>query len=57
MTVTAVDGGEPELELSDDPTDGQRLDVMDTAPVLITLNRSGHQLNYILLTFHNQGSV
>ena len=42
MTVTAVDGGEPELELSDDPTDGQRLDVMDTAPVLITLNRSGH---------------
>ena len=42
VTVTAVDGGEPELELSDDPTDGQRLDVMDTAPVLITLNRSGH---------------
>jgi len=44
VTVTAVDGGEPELELSDDPTDGQRLDVMDTAPVLITLNRIGNHV-------------
>lgn len=44
VTVTAVDGGDPELELSDDPTDGQRLDVMEEAPVLITLNRIGNHV-------------
>jgi len=44
VRVTAVDGGEPELELSDDPTDGQRLEVMQEAPVLITLNRIGNHV-------------
>jgi len=42
VSVTAVDGGDPELELSDDPSDGKRLEVMDRAPVLVTLSRIGN---------------
>ena len=43
ISVTAVDGGEPELELSDDPYDGQKLvDLLDRAPVLVTLSRIGN---------------
>ena len=41
MKVTAVDGGEPEMELSDDPFDGNRLK-MDHTPILITLTRIGN---------------
>ena len=43
ISVTAVDGGEPELELSDDPYDGQRLvELLERAPVLVTLSRIGN---------------
>ena len=40
VSVTAVDGGEPKIELSDDPYICTRLDVTN-APVLITLIRIG----------------
>ena len=41
MSVSSVaDGGQPELELSDDPYDGRRLE-MESAPVLVTLTRIG----------------
>lgn len=43
VKVTAVDGGEPEMELSDDPFDGSRLQ-MDQTPVLITLTRIGNHV-------------
>ena len=43
ISITAVDGGEPELELSDDPYDGNRLvELLDRAPVLVTLSRIGN---------------
>ena len=43
ISVTAVDGGEPELELSDDPYDGNKLaDLLERAPVLVTLSRIGN---------------
>lgn len=43
VSVSSVDGGQPELELSDDPYDGQRLeDILDKAPVLVTLCRIGN---------------
>ena len=41
VTVTAVDGGQPEMELSDDPYDGNKL-VLTNAPVLVTLSRIGN---------------
>lgn len=41
ISVTAVDGGEPELELSDDPFDGAKLD-LGSAPILVTLLRIGN---------------
>jgi len=41
VSVTAVDGGEPEIELSDDPYSCTRLDVSN-APVLVTLTRIGN---------------
>jgi len=41
VSVTAVDGGEPEMELSDDPYRCTRLDV-SKAPVLVTLTRIGN---------------
>lgn len=41
VKVTAVDGGEPEMELSDDPYDGKRLE-LSNAPVLVTLTRIGN---------------
>lgn len=41
VSVTAVDGGEPEMELSDDPFDGARL-IIDNTPILITLTRIGN---------------
>ena len=40
VSVTAVDGGEPEIELSDDPYTATRLDVT-RAPVLVTTTRIG----------------
>ena len=43
ISVTAVDGGEPELELSDDPYDGNKLiELLERAPVLVTLSRIGN---------------
>jgi len=43
ISVTAVDGGEPELELSDDPYDGHKLvGLLEKAPVLVTLSRIGN---------------
>jgi len=45
VAATAVDGGQPELELSDDPYDGEELR-MENAPVLVTLARVG---NYCLV--------
>ena len=39
--MSAVDGGQPELEISDDPLDGVRLDV-SRAPVLVTLCKIGN---------------
>lgn len=41
VTVTAVDGGQPEMELSDDPYDGNKLNLTN-APVLVTLSRIGN---------------
>jgi len=41
VSVTAVDGGEPEIELSDDPYTATRLDVT-RAPVLVTTTRIGN---------------
>merc|ERR1711892_1493648 len=41
MGVTAVDGGEPEIELSDDPYAVTRIDVSGS-PVLVTLARIGN---------------
>jgi len=41
VAVTAVDGGEPEIELSDDPFAVTRLDVSGS-PVLVTLARIGN---------------
>lgn len=38
---TVADGGQPELELSDDPYDGRRLEIA-MAPVLVTLSRIGN---------------
>lgn len=43
VRVTAVDGGEPELELSDDPYDGQQL-ILDNVPLLVTLSRIGNHV-------------
>ncbi len=43
MSVSTVsDGGQTELELSDDPYDGKRLR-MEAAPVLVTLTRIGKE--------------
>ena len=43
ISVSAVDGGDPELELSDDPYDGSKLtDLLERAPVLVTLSRIGN---------------
>nr|ACO15069.1 Exosome complex exonuclease RRP42 [Caligus clemensi] len=39
--IVDVDGGVPEIELSEDPDECFRLDVSN-APVLVTLNRIGH---------------
>ncbi len=36
-----MDGGEPEMELSDDPYDGKRLE-LSNAPILVTLTRIGN---------------
>ena len=41
VTVATIDGGKPELEITDDPKDGQRLQVLNS-PILITLARIGH---------------
>jgi len=41
VSVTTVDGGEPELELSDDPHASTRLKV-DSAPILVSLTRIGN---------------
>lgn len=41
IKVTAMDGGQPELELTDDPLDGVRLDV-SKSPILVTLCRIGN---------------
>ncbi|XP_040574548.1 exosome complex component RRP42 [Lepeophtheirus salmonis] len=41
VRILEMDGGVPEIELSDDPDDGFRCDVSN-APVLVTLNRIGH---------------
>ena len=43
ISVSAVDGGDPELELSDDPYDGSKLtELLERAPVLVTLSRIGN---------------
>jgi exosome complex component RRP42 len=42
VSVTSVDGGEPELELSDDPHSATRIK-LEKAPVLVTLTRIGNQ--------------
>ncbi|XP_071091631.1 exosome complex component RRP42-like [Haliotis cracherodii] len=41
VTVSQEDGGEMELEISDDPYDVKRLNVT-TAPCVVTLNKIGH---------------
>jgi len=41
VSVTSVDGGEPELELSDDPHNHTRINV-DRAPILVSLSRIGN---------------
>ena len=41
VTIATVDGGKPELEITDDPRDGLRLQVLNS-PILITLSRIGH---------------
>ena len=40
VRVSTIDGGQPELELTDDPLDGNRIDVSQS-PVLVTLCRIG----------------
>ena len=42
VQVNTIDGGQPELELSDDPLDGNRVDV-SSSPILITLCRIGKE--------------
>jgi len=41
VQVTAVDGGEPEIEIDDDPGACTRLD-LNNAPILVTLSRIGN---------------
>ena len=41
VTIATVDGGKPDLEITDDPKDGLRLQVLNS-PILITLSRIGH---------------
>lgn len=41
VNVATIDGGQPELEITDDPLDGTRLDV-SKSPILITLSRIGN---------------
>jgi len=41
VKVATIDGGQPELEITDDPLDGHRLNV-DKCPVLVTLCRIGN---------------
>lgn len=41
ITVSTIDGGQPELEITDDPLDGHRLNV-SISPVLVTLCRIGN---------------
>ena len=41
VQVNTIDGGQPELELTDDPLDGNRVDV-SSSPILITLCRIGN---------------
>jgi exosome complex component RRP42 len=41
VSLTSVDGGQPELELSDDPFNAERLN-LSQAPVLVTLTRIGN---------------
>ena len=41
VRVSTIDGGQPELELSDDPLDGNRLDVTQ-CPILVTMCRIGN---------------
>lgn len=38
VRVAAMDGGEPELELSDDPFDTKRIDTIN-APCIVTLSK------------------
>ena len=48
VSVTAVDGGEPELELSDDPTDGKRLQVRQPGLFLDSSNGNLVYTPYII---------
>lgn len=41
VRVAAMDGGEPELELSDDPFDTKRIDTIN-APCIVTLSKIGN---------------
>ena len=45
VQVNTIDGGQPELELSDDPLDGNRVDV-SSSPILITLCRIGKKQKF-----------
>ena len=41
VSVATVDGGKPELEITDDPQDGHRLQVINS-PILVTMCRIGN---------------
>ena len=40
VKIATIDGGQPELEINDDPLDGYRLNVTQS-PILVTMCRIG----------------
>ena len=41
VKIATIDGGQPELEITDDPLDGYRLNV-ENSPILVTMCRIGN---------------
>ena len=47
VKIATMDGGQPELEITDDPLDGYRLNVTQS-PILVTLCRIGMKLLFYI---------
>ena len=43
VKIATIDGGQPELEITDDPLDGYRLNV-ENSPILVTMCRIGNHI-------------